>query len=92
MQINIDFEQIKLEVEQQLIENIKSKLILNADHIVHSSYDLGYRIKQTLTEYINNNLEAVVLEAIQKVDIQEKVDKAIERKVLDIVHKHLKNI
>lgn len=88
--IELPIEEIKKEVIQELIEKTKKHLTEKAEVQVASDYTLGYKIKSSLNAWIDSNLDTVVLRAINKVDIQAKVDKAVERVVLDKVHQTLK--
>lgn len=92
MNLQIDLDTIKEDVTKSAEAQIKEHLEKIAKAQVHSDYELGIFIKEHTSKWIRDNLKEIVLKELQTVNIKQKVEQAVERAVMDIVHNQLKNI
>ena len=92
MNLQIDLDAIKEDVTKSAEAQIKEHLEKIAKAQVHSDYELGIFIKEHTSKWIRDNLKEIVLKELQTVNIKQKVEQAVERAVMDIVHNQLKNI
>lgn len=92
MNLQIDLDTIKEDVVKSAESQVKEYLEKIAKAQVHSDYELGIYIKDHTSKWIRENLKDIVLKELQTVDIKQKVEQAVERAVLDIVHNQLKSI
>lgn len=92
MNIEIDTESIKSKVIEDVTKEVENHLTQIAKSSITSDYALGVQISNIIKNYISTNLEKIVKKELESVDIKEKVDKAVSRAVLDLVHQQLKKM
>lgn len=92
LKLDINIAKIREEAVQSVEATILQRVTKLAETEVASDYELGTYIREHTRTWIRANLRQLVLTQLEQVDIKAKVDLAVERAVLDIVHNQLKTI
>ena len=92
LRLEVDIDKVKETVISDAEKQIKEYLLRIANEKGHSDYELGIFIRNHIKQWIKDNLKSIVIKELESVDIKAKVDLAVERAVLDIVHSQIKNI
>lgn len=92
LKLDIDIAKIREEAVKNVEATILERVTKLAESEATSDYEIGTYIREQTRTWIRNNLHQLVLTQLEQVDIKAKVDLAVERAVLDIVHNQLKKI